>query len=194
MLRRCGGRFLAALLMGFMLLVPCSPAQASGAEVHAPALTQNSEAVILTGSFGLSLSPALVDAVNHGIPLVFQMEVELKRARWYWTDEILYRARINRRLTFNTLVRNYRVTEGSTGSNFLNLEDAVAYIARPVEWRLPAGQARTGETIDVALRFRLDPAFLPKPFQVVSIGDRDWRIDSDWRNFRMTVPTVMGAK
>ena len=194
MLRRYRGGVVLAWLLSLGLWAQSLPAKAAGAEVHPPVLTQNSEAVILTSSFGLKLSPALVDAVNHGIPLVFQMEVELKRSRWYWTDEILYRTQINRRLTYNTLVRNYRVSEGSTGSNFLNLEDAVAYIARPVEWRLPAGQAKTGEMIDVALRFRLDPAFLPKPFQVVSIGDRDWRIDSDWRNFRLTVPTAMGAK
>jgi hypothetical protein len=46
----------------------------------------------------------------------------------------------------------------------------------------------------VLVRFRLDPAFLPKPFQVVSFGDRDWRLDSDWRKFLLTVPAVSGAK
>lgn len=167
---------------------------AAGAEVRAPVIAQADEGVTLTGNFALVLSPALTDAVNHGIPLVFQMEVELKRQRWYWTDETLYRARVDRRLTFNALVRNYRVSEGANGRNFLNLDDAVAYIARPAEWRLPPGQAKAGETMDVAMRFRLDPAFLPKPFQVVSFGDRDWRLDSDWRSFRMTVPVTPGGK
>ena len=167
---------------------------AAGAEVRAPVIVHSDEAVFLTGNFALALSPALTDAVNHGIPLVFQMEAELKRSRWYWTDETLYRARVDRRLTFNALVRNYRVSEGTNGRNFLNLEDAIAYIARPAEWRLPAGKATAGETIEVALRFRLDPAFLPKPFQVVSFGDRDWRVDSDWRTYRLTVPPASGVK
>lgn len=182
------------LLFAAVIALQSVTAMAAGAEVRAPSITQTDEAVLLTGNFALTLSPALTDAVNHGIPLVFQMEAELKRSRWYWTDETLYRARVDRRLTFNALVRNYRVSEGANGRNFLNLDDAVTYIARPAEWRLPAGQARTGELIDVAIRFRLDPAFLPKPFQVVSFGDRDWRVDSDWRTFRMTVPPGTGGK
>ena len=149
---------------------------------------------MLTGNFSLVLTPALIDAVDHGIPLVFQMEAELKRSRWYWMDEVVYRARVDRRLTYNALVRNYRVSDAANGRNFVKLDDAVAYIARPAEWRLPQEQAKTGDAIEVAIRFRLDPAFLPKPFQVVSFGDRDWRIDSDWRSFRMTVPAVVGVK
>lgn len=183
-------RWLLAGVLASQSLFAC----AAGAEVRAPSIVQTDEAVLLTGNFALVLSPALTDAVNHGIPLVFQMEAELKRPRWYWSDETLYRARVDRRLTFNALVRNYRVSEGANGRNFLNLEDAIAYIARPAEWRLPTGKANAGETIEVALRFRLDPAFLPKPFQVVSFGDRDWRVDSDWRTYRLTVPSISGVR
>lgn len=187
-------RWLARFALAATLALSGISAHAAGAEVRAPAIVQNDEGVVLTGNFGLALTPALVDAVNHGIPLVFQMEAELKRSRWYWVDDIVYRARVDRRLTYNALVRNYRVTDLSGGRNFVNLNDAVAYIARPNDWRLPQEQARTGDVIDVALRFRLDPTFLPKPFQVVSFGDRDWRIDSDWRSFRLTVPAVTGSK
>ena len=187
-------RLMRQVLVAAVIASQSLMAMAAGAEVRAPSIAQSDDAVLLTGNFALVLSPALTDAVNHGIPLVFQMEAELKRSRWYWTDETVFRARVDRRLTFNALVRNYRVSEGASGRNFLNLEDAVAYIARPAEWRLPPGQARAGELIDVAIRFRLDPAFLPKPFQVVSFGDRDWRVDSDWRNFRMTVPPNTGGK
>lgn len=169
------------------------PAQAA-AEVRDVTLTQNEEALDLNGSFALQLSPSLTDAVNHGIPLVFQIQAEVRRPRWYWVDEALYTAHLDRRLTYNALVRNYRVTEGQEGRNFLNLSDALNYVARPVSWTVATGRVRSGEVVDVKLRFRLDPAFLPKPFQVVSFGDRDWRLDSDWRSFRLTVPAVAGVK
>lgn len=86
------------------------------------------------------------------------------------------------------------MSEGAEGRNFQNLQDALNYVARPIAWTLPAGAVRVGETVDVAWRFRLDPAFLPKPFQVVSFGDRDWRLDSDWRNFRLTLPAMAGGR
>jgi hypothetical protein len=166
----------------------------AGAEVREVTLTQSEEAVNLNGSFALQLSPSLTDAVNHGIPLVFQIQAQVRRPRWYWVDEALYAAHTDRRLTYNALVRNYRVTEGQEGRNFMNLSDALNYVARPVSWPIAGGRIRSGEMVDVQVRFRLDPAFLPKPFQVVSFGDRDWRLDSDWRSFRLTVPAVTGGK
>ena len=180
-------------VVALFLSVQALPAYA-GAGVRDVTLTQSEESVNLNSSFDLQLSPSLTDAVNHGIPLVFQIQGEVRRPRWYWMDEALYAGHVDRRLTYNALVRNYRVTEGQEGRNFLNLADALNYVARPVSWAIPAGRIRAGEVVDVMVRFRLDPAFLPKPFQVVSFGDRDWRLDSDRRNFRLTVPAVEGAK
>ncbi len=171
------------------LMLPIASAQAD-ADIRQVSLSAGDDALLLTGAFGLQLSPALTDAVNHGIPLVFQMQAQIRRPRWYWVDEALFTAHADRRLTYNALVRNYRVTEGQEGRNFQNLQDALDYVARPVNWSVPAGRLRSGEAVEVLVRFRLDPAFLPKPFQVVSFGDRDWRLDSDWRTFRLTVPTT----
>lgn len=189
-------RFLSKWLLciaALVLSVQTLPAQA-GAEVREVTLTQSEESLSLNGNFALQLSPSLTDAVNHGIPLVFQIQAEVRRPRWYWVDEALYAGHTDRRLTYNALVRNYRVTEGQDGRNFLNFEDALNYVARSVTWNIPPGRVRAGEVVEVTMRFRLDPAFLPKPFQVVSFGDRDWRLDSDWRHFRLTVPAVTGAK
>lgn len=189
-------RFLSKWLVciaALVLSVQTLPAQA-GAEVREVTLTQSEESLSLNGNFALQLSPSLTDAVNHGIPLVFQIQAEVRRPRWYWVDEALYAGHTDRRLTYNALVRNYRVTEGQDGRNFLNFEDALNYVARSVTWNIPPGRVRAGEVVEVTMRFRLDPAFLPKPFQVVSFGDRDWRLDSDWRHFRLTVPAVTGAK
>lgn len=181
--------FVAVFLFGAQTLTAHA-----GAEVREATLTQSEEAVNLNSSFALQLSPSLTDAVNHGIPLVFQIQAQVRRPRWYWVDEALYTAHTDRRLTYNALVRNYRVTEGQDGRNFMNLSDALNYVARPVSWSIAGGRIRSGEVVDVQVRFRLDPAFLPKPFQVVSFGDRDWRLDSDWRSFRLTVPAVSGGK
>lgn len=185
-----GCLILVAACLGLQSL----PSLAAGAEVKTPTLIMSEESALLTGHFALTLSPALTDAVNHGIPLVFQMEAEIKRPRWYWIDETVFKARVDRRLTYNALVRSYRVNEEQSGLNFVNLSDALSYIARPVDWRIPVGYARPGDSMDVAIRFRLDPAFLPKPFQVVSFGDSDWRLDSDWRKFQLTVPVAAGGK
>src|SRR5574343_781971 len=158
----------------FGLMWPLASAQAD-ANIRQVSLNAGDETMQLTATFGLQLSPALTDAVNHGIPLVFQMQAQIRRPRWYWVDETVFTAHADRRLTYNALVRNYRVTEGQEGRNFQNLTDALDYVARPVSWAIPGGRLRSGEPVEAWLRFGLDPAFLPKPFQVVSFGDRDWR-------------------
>ena len=109
-------------------------------------------------------------------------------------DEALVTVQQDRRLIYNALVRSYRVTDGQDSRNFQNLQDALDYVAHPVRWMIPATRLRAGEPVEVLVRFRLDPAFLPKPFQVVSFGDRDWRLDSDWRTYRLTVPATTGSK
>lgn len=187
-------RALVGVALMLCLGVQGVPVFAADAEVKTPTLSQSDDGLILTSQLTLTLSPALIDAINHGIPLVFQIESELKRSRWYWTDEVVYKARIDRRLTYNALVRNYRVSEDQDGRNFVNLPDALSYIARPAAWRIPSAQAKPGEVIDVAIRFRLDPTFLPKPFQLAPFGDRDWRLDTDWRQFRLTVPAMAGGR
>ncbi len=188
-------RFLLQLMavMSLALIFPVEKARAS-AEVRQVTIMPAGDNLALTGTFALTLSPALMDAVNHGIPLVFQMQVQIRRPRWYWVDEALFAGHADRRLTYNALVRNYRVTEGQEGRNFVNLQDALDYVARPVTWTIASGRLRSAEPVEIQLRFRLDPAFLPKPFQVVSFGDRDWRLDSDWRNFRLNVPTLQVNK
>jgi Domain of unknown function (DUF4390) len=185
------GRFLLQLLFAVViaLTLPMAKAQAS-ADVRQVTMTPSGDGLALTGTFALTLSSALTDAVNHGIPLVFQMQVQVRRPRWYWVDDAVFSGHADRRLTYNALVRNYRVTEGQDGRNFVNLQDALDYVARPVTWTLSNGRVRAGESLEIQLRFRLDPAFLPKPFQVVSFGDRDWRLDSDWRTFRLTAPVA----
>ncbi len=175
------------------LILPVSPVYAA-AEIRQVSLNPTEDTLVLNGTFLLQLSSSLTDAVNHGIPLVFQIQSQIRRPRWYWVDEALFSGHADRRLTYNALVRNYRVTEGQDGRNFQSLQDALDYVARPVSWTVPAGRLRAGEPVEILMRFRLDPAFLPKPFQVVSFGDRDWRLDSDWRTYRLSVPPMMGAK
>jgi hypothetical protein len=47
---------------------------------------------------------------------------------------------------------------------------------------------RPGETYQAALRLRLDPALLPRPFQITALGNRDWALAADWKIWTLTLP------
>ena len=63
------------------------------------------EAWLLSSDFSLTLSPALEDAVNRGVPLYFLVEFELRRPRWYWWDVRAAVATQTHRLSYFALTR-----------------------------------------------------------------------------------------
>src|SRR5574343_353495 len=99
------------------LILPVSSVHAA-AEIRQVSLTPTEDTWVLNSAFGLQLSASLTDAVNHGIPLVFQIQSQIRRPRWYWVVEALFSGLADRRLTYNGLVGNYGATEGRMGVTF----------------------------------------------------------------------------
>src|SRR2546430_10077923 len=52
----------------------------------------------------------LFRSVN-GVPLYFRVDFELKRPRWYWVDEKAASKRLQLRLSYHALSRQYRSEE-----------------------------------------------------------------------------------
>lgn len=129
--------------------------------------------------FALELPAALRDAIDHGIPLYFVIELELSRHRWYWFDKRLLDDRIEYRLSFSPLVRQYRLARGGLALSFDTLDQALATMRRVTQWRV-ADVDLLDENARARIRLRLDTSMLPKPFQVNALTDHDWTLVSDW--------------
>lgn len=175
---------LATLWLALSVSWGAGQAQANGIDVRKAALTHTEEGYILDAEFDIQLTPLLDDVLHKGVPLYFTLEVEVMRARWYWTNEKVIAIQRHQRLSFNTLTRQYRIGAGALNQNFPTLAEAIAFMSR-VRRRedIDVGVLRKDTTYAAALRLRLDGAQLPKPFQLNS--GRDWNIGSDW--FRWTV-------
>jgi len=133
----------------------------------------------------MRLTTVIDDALHKGVPLYFVLEHELIRPRWYWTNEKVAVVQQERRLSYNTLTRQYRVGSGALYQNFTTLSDALDTMSR-VRRRLDLepGALQKGTTYAAALRLRLDTALLPKPFQLHT--GRTWDISSDWYRWTVT--------
>ena len=144
------------------------------------------EAWLLSSDFSLSLSPALEDAVNRGIPLYFLVEFELRRPRWYWWDDRAAVATQTHRLTYHALTRQYRVLLNGVSGSYSTLSEALDAMSRLRSWRvMPRERVRPGVSYEGWLRLRLDTDQLPKPFQVTAITSRDWNPQSEWKRFNI---------
>ncbi|WP_205754856.1 DUF4390 domain-containing protein [Azoarcus sp. DD4] len=139
---------------------------------------------VLNAEIDVELNPRLVDAIMHGVALYFVAELVVERPRWYWLNEIVVNRTLSYRLSYHAITRSYRLSVGSLHQNFDSLEGAVRTMQRIRNWQVARDEdLRAGVSHEVALRFRLDTALLPKPFQVTAIGSRDWNLGTDWQRW-----------
>lgn len=144
-------------------------------------LEQAEDGYKLAAVYQFELNDELRDAVDRGIPLYFTTAVELVQPRWYWFDKVVSSRSRTKRLAYNVLTRQYRVTT-SSGRNyyFESLEDALYAIQQPSSWTIAdKGALKSGVTYQLSLRMYLDLEHLPKPFQVNAFNDKDWRLSSE---------------
>lgn len=178
-------RVLLASLLAALTLVHAPARAADGIEIMHAHLETGEDGYRLSASFAFDLTRGLEEAVTHGIPLHFTTEVELTRPRWYWFDEHAITASRTVRLSYNVLTRQYHVAIlGSVQQSFATLDDALSLVRRPSRWVVAEkGALKSGATYNVALHMRLNLEYLPKPFQVNSLNNSDWRLATDWKHF-----------
>lgn len=176
-MRRVLSRLLS-LLRIVMLAGACAWApgvQAQGVELNGLELRRADGALLLDFTARLTLSHALEDALQRGVPMYFGAEAVLLRSRWYWRDERVARVSRNWRLAYQPLTSSWRVSLGGLAQNVPTLGEALNMIARVNGWKLAElGQLEAGERYYVEFSFRLDSAQLPRPMQI-DIG-HDWKL------------------
>lgn len=175
--------------IAFLVVLAGSAQAADGVDITQAHLENTDDGIKLSASFAFDLNHGLEDAINHGLPLYFTTEVELRRPRWYWFDEQSISAAETVRLSFNVLTRQYHAAIlGRLQQSFSTLDDALSLVRRPSRWVIAdKGALKSGATYRVAVRMHLDVAQLAKPFQVNAINDSDWRLSSDWKTFAFKV-------
>lgn len=191
--RSDSGFWRALLLAGVLLLV--SPASWAGSiRATTAQLTSNESSYVLTADFAIDLGAALENIILRGVPLYFQLEIEITRDRWFWPNQHIAGRVLNYRLTYNPLVRRYRLTTaGGLSQDFSDLTAALRLMGRTVA--LPVAerqQLKTGIPYQVALRLTLDRQQLPKPLQLDALANKDWTLETEVLRWQF-IPTPPSA-
>lgn len=162
-------------------------AGAQNASVVSARLDATEEGWQVNADLDLQLAPALFEAVRKGVPVYFIAEFELTRGRWYWLDQKLITERRERRVSFAPLTDHYRVLTSGISQSLSTAEDVTRLLARIRSWTVAErGALKAGERYEAALRFRLDSAQLPKPFQLNVLTAREWTLNTDWHRWGVT--------
>jgi hypothetical protein len=180
---------------GFALAVAAAaPVLADDIEVTEARLSATEEGVILAADFAFELGPRLAEVVTNGVPLYFVVEFELTRPRWYWFDEKTAARRLQLRLSYHPLSRQYRLSTGVLQQNYPTLEEALKVLRRVRNWLVVDRSIGLAEAnYEAAVRMRLDVALLPKPFQLSAITSRELNLESTWKRFTFRPPAMLAV-
>ncbi len=154
---------------------------AGAIEVRAAALEATEETYVVNADFEVDLTPRIEEALNSGVSLYFVVEFELIRPRWYWFDQKTVVSRLQYRLTYHALSRQYRLWTGTLHQPFASLTEALRVLGRVRSWAvLERNQIDYGQKYEAAVRIRLDQTQLPRPFQISALTSREWTLESQW--------------
>lgn len=176
------GIALLSLILLAWLAVP--PARADTIDVLQASLRATEEGLVLDADFAFQLTPRLTDIVANGVPLYFRVDFELTRPRWYWFDETTATRRLQLRLSYHALSRQYRLSTGLLHQNFATLEEALNVLKRVRNWLVVDRTVTlSGGDYEGAVRMRHDTTLLPKPFQLSALTGRELHLESAWSRF-----------
>lgn len=178
------GKFSRCLAL-LCLLLWAAGGWAEGISVREAVVVAAEDGYFMNAEFDLELTTVLEEALTHGVPLTFQVTLDIIEPRWYWFNKEVVTLRQERRLSFNPLTRAYRFSIGSLYLSFNSLQDALQSLARLNHVHIAgAGSLKKGNRYEARLQMKLDVSQLPKPFQVDALSSNDWNLSSrvfDWK-------------
>jgi hypothetical protein len=157
--------------------------------VRSATLRAVEDGLVLDADFGFELTPRLAEVVANAVPLYFVVEFEFGRRRWYWLDEKAASKKLQLRLSYHPLSRQYRLSTGLLQQNFETLTDALNVLKRVRGWLVVDRTVSFYDAdYEAAVRMRLDTTLLPKPFQLSALTSRELQLESPWRRFTVRSP------
>ena len=183
-----------ALCIGWLALLAATPGRADEIEVRRAELRAVEDGLVLDADFAFELTPRLSEVVANGVPLYFRVDFELTRRRWYWFDDTAAAKRLQLRLSYHALSRQYRLSTGLLQQSFATLGEALNVLKRIRNWLVVERTVSFSDAdYEAAVRMRLDTTLLPKPFQLSALTSRELQLDSPWKRFTVRSPQQLPA-
>lgn len=184
--------FRQTLLIIWLLLLLPGPAPAQdedvGLHVDSGEISLEDGVYYLDAQLDYRLTEPVREALENGVALIFELEIEVREPRrWLWDKDI---ARLTQRyavsyhaLSSRYVLRNLNSGESRSFSSEYGVLRALGDISR-----LPLIDRQLLEqdaVYEIALRARLDLEMLPPPLRTVAYVSPNWRLVSEWKTWRV---------
>ncbi len=161
-------------------------ASASGFDIVSASSRLEGGVYRLNARIDYRFSPPALEALQNGVPLTVELEMEVRRRRgWIW-DETVYALTQRFRLEYHALSQQYLVNNLNSGERrgFPSRGGALQFMGQITDFPfLDQGLLIAGERYEGALRVLLDLEALPAPLRLFAYLSDDWRLSSEWRTW-----------
>ena len=127
-------------------------------------------------------------ALEHGIPLEFDIDFRIRKRRlWFW-DQTLVNKTVTYRLEHQPLSGDYLVTRLDNGEleQFQNLEDVLKYVGEIRNFPLTdASSLEMNGSLYAQIKSHLNIEALPAPLRPLAYISTDWRLSSPWQTWEV---------
>ena len=138
---------------------------------------------LLNAQLKLRFPDGPLEALQNGVPLIIDLDIQVFRQReWLW-DEIAAQLQQRFRLEYHALSRQYVISNLNSGElkSFSDLKLAIDFLSRIQRFPLlDASLLPRGGSYLVRMHATLDIEALPVPLQLVAYLSPEWRISSEW--------------
>ena len=136
----------------------------------------------------LSLNSTMRQALERGLPLFFSIEVEISQPRWWWLNKTMVDTTLTRRLSFNNLTQQWRVSTGDLSITLASFEEALVALRRVRNWPVALSDRFNPETnYKGRVRIRLDTTQLARPLQLDPANRHNLTLSSPWKAFEFMI-------
>ncbi len=180
----------ARLLLFLLLLLPVAFAvSAQEAHIERVEVTLGDDGWQLDADVDFELNAQLREAAERGLPLYFTADVAVSKPRWWWFDKPVVQEERTWSISYNALVRQWRVSTGGLALPVSSLDEALALVQHIRNWRIAPAEALEADTrYQGRFRLRLDVSQLARPFQVNALNSSAWSLTTPWRTFTIETP------
>ncbi|MCB1877456.1 MAG: DUF4390 domain-containing protein [Chromatiales bacterium] len=167
----------------FMLLAWTSIALAAEFEVRSAELYQRDGDWYLDADIDYRFSPTALEALDSGVPLTVEVEIEVLRPRrWIW-DETLLTRDFRFQIRYHALAQLFQVVNMDNGyqRNFGSRLAAIRALGNLRNFRVTnVNRLKYPGNYEARLRASLDIEALPLPLRPVAYASPSWHMASDW--------------
>jgi len=179
--------FRAAVIVSWLIAltgVCCTASAKDGSfEVRSASSRLYNGVYFATARIDYRLSNDALEALDSGVALTVQLQIELKRQRRFWLDSEIAALNQNYSLSFQPVSDRYVVKNLNSGEqdSFATLFSALNNMGRIVDLPIiDAALLDPDANYEIALRAVLDQNTLPGPLRLIAFWSSGFRLASDW--------------